>query len=67
VRNPDGDGVSRIEIALASLKRVFETGETLATTLMGLATRIAAKITAYTLLVNRVMGRPQGKIKELRA
>ena len=33
-----------IEIALSSLKRVFGLGETLATTLIGLATRIAAKI-----------------------
>jgi hypothetical protein len=37
-----------VEIALASLKRVFGLGETLATTLTGLATRIAAKIAAYT-------------------
>ena len=57
----------QIEIALASLKRVFRLGETLATTLVGLATRIAAKITAYTyaFMVNRMLGRPQGKIKEL--
>jgi hypothetical protein len=57
----------RVEIALSSLKRVFGLGETLATTLVGLATRIAAKICAYTyaFLVNRVLGRPQGKIKDL--
>jgi hypothetical protein len=57
----------QIEIALASLKRVFCLGETLATTLVGLATRIAAKICAYTyaFLVNRRLGRPQGHIKEL--
>ena len=56
-----------IEIALSSLKRVFGLGETLATTLVGLATRIAAKIAAYTyaLLINRVLGRSQGHIKEL--
>ena len=56
-----------IEIALSSLKRVFGLSETLATTLVGLATRIAAKIAAYTyaFLVNRVLGRPQSKIKEL--
>jgi hypothetical protein len=56
-----------IEIALSSLKRVFGLGETLATTLIGLATRIAAKIAAYTyaFLINRVLGRPQGRIKEL--
>jgi hypothetical protein len=57
----------RIEIALSSLKRVFRLGETLATTMVGLATRIAAKIAAYTyaFLINRMLGRPQGKIKEL--
>jgi Transposase DDE domain len=57
----------QIEIALSSLKRVFGLDETLATTLIGLATRIAAKIAAYTyaFVVNRVLGRPQGRIKEL--
>ena len=56
-----------IEIAISSLKRVFGLGETLATTLVGLATRIAAKIAAYTyaFLVNRPLDRPQGRIKEL--
>ncbi len=37
-----------IEIAFSSLKQVFGLGETLATTLVGLVTRIAAKICAYT-------------------
>jgi hypothetical protein len=57
----------RVEIALSSLKRVFGLGETLATTLVGLATRIATKIAAYTyaFLVNRCLSRPQGRIKEL--
>jgi hypothetical protein len=57
----------QIEIALASLKRVFGVGETLATTLTGLATRIAAKICAYTyaFYINRMLRRSQGKIKEL--
>jgi hypothetical protein len=57
----------RVEIGISSLKRVFGVGETLATTLVGLATRIAAKICAYTyaFLVNRMLGRPQGHIKEL--
>jgi hypothetical protein len=57
----------QVEVALASLKREFRLGETLATTLVGLATRIAAKIAAYTygFYVNRIMGRPQGRIKEL--
>ena len=57
----------QIEICFSALKRIFGLGETLATTLVGLATRIAAKMTAYTyaFLINRMMGRPQGKIKEL--
>ncbi len=57
----------QVEIALSSLKRVFGLGETLATTLVGLATRIAAKICAYTyaFLVNRHLDRPQGCIKDL--
>jgi hypothetical protein len=57
----------QVEIALSSLKRVFGLGETLATTLIGLATRIAVKICAYTyaFVVNRLLGRPQGRIKEL--
>jgi hypothetical protein len=57
----------QVEIALASLKREFRLGETLATTFVGLATRIAAKVTAYTygFFVNRILGRPQGRIKEL--
>ena len=57
----------RVEIAISSLKGVFGVGETLAKTLVGLATRIAAKITAYTyaFLVNRMLGRPQGHIKDL--
>ena len=36
------------EVCFAALKRVFGMGETLATTLVGLATRIAEKVTAYT-------------------
>jgi hypothetical protein len=57
----------QIEIAISSLKRVFGLGETLASTLVGLATRIAAKICAYTyaFMINRMLGRPQGRIKEL--
>jgi hypothetical protein len=66
-RSRQGGKRQQVEIALASLKREFRIGETLATTLTGLATRIAAKIAAYTygLCVNRVLGRPQGRIKEL--
>jgi hypothetical protein len=57
----------RVEIAFSSLKRIFGLGETLAKTLVGLATRISAKMTAYTyaFLVNRTLGRPQGRIKDL--
>jgi len=55
------------EVCFAALKRTFGMGETLATTLVGLVTRIAAKMTAYTygLYINRHLGRPQGRIKEL--
>jgi hypothetical protein len=57
----------RIGISLSSLKRVFRLGETLATTLTGLVTRIAAKVAAYTyaISINRLLGRPQGQIKDL--
>jgi hypothetical protein len=57
----------QIEVCFAHLKRAFGLGETLAKTLVGLAIRIAAKLTAYTygLYVNRLLGRPQGHIKEL--
>jgi len=54
-------------ICFSSLKRVFGLGETLAKRLVGLATRIAAKLTSYTytFLINRLLGLPQGQIKEL--
>jgi len=57
----------QVEVCFAALKRVFGMGETLATTLAGLVTRVAAKVSAYTygLYVNRLLGRPQGCIKEL--
>ena len=67
-RSRQGGARQLVEIALASLKRVFGIGETLAKTLVGLATRIVAKICAYisyAFLVNRRMGRAQGRIKEL--
>jgi len=66
-RSRQGGKRQQVEIAIASLKRVFGIGETLATTLVGLVTRIAAKIASYTyaFLVNRRLGRPQGRIKEL--
>ena len=57
----------QVEVCFAALKRAFGMGETLAITLAGLVTRIAAKVCAYTygLYVNRLLGRPQGCIKEL--
>jgi hypothetical protein len=57
----------QIEIAFANLKGVFCLGQTLATTLTGIVMRIVAKVTAYTFgfYINRMLGRPQGKIKEL--
>jgi hypothetical protein len=66
-RSRQGGKRQQVEIALASLKRVFGIGETLAKTLVGLVTRIAAKICAYTyaFLVNRRLGRLQGRIKDL--
>src|SRR3954447_4523140 len=66
-RSRQGGKRQQVEIALASLKRVFGLGETLARTLVGLVTRIAAKLCAYTyaFLVNRRLGRPQGWIKDL--
>ncbi len=57
----------QVEVCFAALKRDFGLGGTLATTLVGLATRVAAKVTAYTYgcYVNRLLGRPQGRVKEL--
>lgn len=57
----------QVEVCFAALKRVFGMDRTPATTLVGPVTRIAAKVTAYTygLYVNRLLGRPQGRIKEL--
>ncbi len=57
----------RVEVCFAALKRTFGLGETLAKTMVGLVTRIAAKVTAYTydLYVDRLLGAPQGRIKEL--
>jgi Transposase DDE domain len=57
----------QVEVAFSTLKRVFGIERTLAKTLVGLATRIVAKIAAYTygLYVNRLLGRAQGRIKGL--
>jgi hypothetical protein len=56
-----------VEVCFAALKRVFSMDATLAKTLVGLATRIAAKVAAYTYgcYINRLLGRTQGRIKEL--
>ena len=55
------------EVCFATLKRVFGMDGMLAKTLIGLATRIAAKVAAYTYgcYINRLLGRPQGRIREL--
>lgn len=57
----------QVEVAFSALKRTFGIERTLAKTLVGLVTRIAAKITAYTyaFVVNRLLGRPQGRMKDL--
>lgn len=57
----------QVEVCFAVLKGVFGMDGTLAKTLVGLATRIVAKVTAYTYgcYVNRFLGQPQGRIKEL--
>ena len=57
----------QVEVCFAALKRIFGMDGTLAKTLTGLATRLAAKVAAYTYgcYVNRLLGRPQGRIKEL--
>ena len=58
----------QVEVCFAALKRVFGMDGTLAKTLEGLAARIAAKVAAYYTYgcyINRLLGRPQGRIKEL--
>ncbi len=57
----------QVEVCFATLKRAFGLGGTLAKTMVGLATRIASKVTAYTYgcYVNRLLGRSQGRIKDL--
>ena len=47
-RSAQGGERRRAEIAFSSLKRVFGIDRTLATTPIGLATRVVAKIAAYT-------------------
>ena len=57
----------QVEVCFASLKGVFGMDGTLAKTLVGLVTRVAAKVAAYTygLYLNRLLGRPQGCLKGL--
>ena len=57
----------QVEIAFSALKRIFGIERTLATTLVGLVTRIVAKISAYTyaFYVNRLLERAQGRLKDL--
>ena len=57
----------QVEVCFAVLKGAFGMEGTLAKTLVGLVTRIAAKVTAYAhgLYVNRLLGRRQGRIREL--
>ena len=57
----------RVKLHLLCATNRVPISETLATTLVGLVSRIAAKITAYTyaFLINRMLNRPQGRIKEL--
>ncbi len=55
-------------MCFVALKRVFGLGATtLAKTVVGLAIHVAARVAAhmYGLYVNRLLGRPQGRIKEL--
>ena len=57
----------QVEVCFAALKCVFGMDRTLAKTLTGLVTRIVAKVSAYTqgFYINRSLGRPHGRIKEL--
>jgi hypothetical protein len=57
----------QVEVCFATLKGVFSMDGTPAKTLTGLATRITTKVAAYTygLYINRLLGRPQGRIMEL--
>ena len=66
-RSRQGGKRRQVEVAFSALKRTFGIERTLAKTLVGLATRIVAKISAYTyaFFVNRLLDRPQGRIKEL--
>lgn len=66
-RSRQHGGRQQVEIAFPTLKRVFGIERTLAKTLVGLATRIVAKICAYTyaFYVNRLLGRAQGRMKDL--
>ena len=67
-RNAQGGKRQQAEIAFSSLKRVFGIDQTLAKTLVGLVTRIAVKsfrLHTCAFYVNRLLGRAQGRMKEL--
>lgn len=58
----------QVEVCFAILKgAAFGMDGTLAKTLVGVVTRITAKMAVYTYgcYVNRLLGRPQGRIREL--
>ena len=57
----------QVEVCFAHLKRVFGMDGTLAKTLVGLATRIVAKVAAYPYgrSIDTMRDRPQGRIREL--
>lgn len=57
------DALAEVEDRHLELEGVFGLGETLASTLAGLATRICAETCAF--LVDRRLDRSQGRIKEL--
>lgn len=66
-RSRQGGERQQVEIALGSLKREFRLGETLASTL-GAGHQDRGKGDGLHLrgfYINRVLGRPQGHIKEL--
>lgn len=66
-RSRQGGRRQQIEVVFSALKRTFGIERTLAKTLVRLVTRIVAKIAAYTyaFYVNRLLGRPQGRLKDL--
>jgi hypothetical protein len=58
----------QVEVCFAALKRVFGMDGTLAKTLTSLPIRIAAKVGAFAYgwgYINRMLGCPQGRIRDL--